>query len=115
MGNIKQIYSGFNCFFALDSKGIIGWGDNSLGQISPQLQKCLITAPQFIKINMDSNSFKRVIGSNLEFIGERIDSIYKSTTKGTHAKVEQKEAESYVMYTYMLIGDILELYKPKEE
>ncbi len=70
---------------------------------------------QFIRLNMSSDSFKRVIGSNLEFIGDRIDSIYKSTTKGSHAKVEQKEAESYVMYTYMLIGDILELYKPKEE
>ena len=70
---------------------------------------------QFIKLNMDSNSFKKVIGSNLEFIGDRIDSIYKSTNKGTHAKVEQKEAESYVMYTYMLIGDILELYKPKDQ
>jgi hypothetical protein len=67
---------------------------------------------QFIKSNMDSDSFNRVIGSNLEFIGERIDSIYKSTTKGSHAKVEQKEAESYVMYTYMLIGDILELHTP---
>ena len=70
---------------------------------------------QFIKLNMSSNSFKRVIGSNLEFIGERIDSIYKTTTKGSHDKVEQTEAESYVMYTYMLIGDILELYKPKEK
>lgn len=70
---------------------------------------------QFVKINKDSNSFTKVVGSNLEYIGDRIDSIYKSTTKGTHAEVEQKEAESYVMYTYMLIGDILELYKPKVE
>ena len=69
---------------------------------------------QFVKLNLNSNSFAKVIGSNLEFIGDRINSIYKSTTKGSHAKVEKKESESYVIYTYMLIGDILTLYKPKK-
>jgi len=79
MGNIKQIYSGFNCFFALDSKGIIGWGDNSLGQISPQLQKCLITAPQFIKINMGntSDSAQVISGNGTTFLlsGQRAEMI----------------------------------------
>ena len=65
---------------------------------------------QFIKGKSNSESFTMVIGSNLDFIGDRIDAIYKATTKGSHAKVEKKEAESYVMYTYMLIGDVMDLY-----
>lgn len=66
---------------------------------------------QFIKIKSDSNSFKKLIGSNLEYIGDRIDSIYKSTTKGSHEKVTKEEAENYVIYTYMLISDILKFQK----
>lgn len=65
---------------------------------------------QFIKGKSESESFAMVVGSNLDFIGDRIDSIYKATAKGSHAKVEKKEAESYVMYTHMLIGDVMDLY-----
>lgn len=65
---------------------------------------------QFIKENNESDAFTGVVGSHLDFIGDRIDAIYKSSTKGSHAKVNQKEAESYVMYTYMLIGDVMDLY-----
>lgn len=84
-------------------------GNNKAIKLSDE--NYIVRLKQFIKLNLGSSSLTKVIGSNLEFIGDRIDSIYKSTTKGSHAKVEQKEAESYVMYTYMLIGDILELYK----
>lgn len=70
---------------------------------------------QFVLKNKDSQSFQKIVGSHLEYIGDRIDSIYKTTTKGSHAKVDQKEAESYVMYTYMLVGDIMELYSPNKE
>lgn len=73
----------------------------------------IVRLKQFIKEKSCSESFSRVVGSHLDFIGDRIDSIYKSSTKGSHAKVEQKEAESYVMYTYMLIGDVMDLYNPK--
>ncbi|PIR92955.1 hypothetical protein COT99_03365 [Candidatus Falkowbacteria bacterium CG10_big_fil_rev_8_21_14_0_10_43_10] len=76
-------------------------------------EKFIARLKQFIKLNIGSESFTKVVGSSLEYIGDRIDSIYKSTNKGSHAKVEQKEAENYVMHTYMLVGDILDLYKPK--
>lgn len=69
---------------------------------------------QFIKGKSNSESFSRVVGSHLNYIGDRIDAIYKSSTKGSHAKVSQKEAESYVMYTYMLVGDIMDLYNPEK-
>lgn len=74
----------------------------------------IVRLKQFIKINESNKSYVRVVGSTLEYIGDRIDSIYKSTNKGTHAMVEQEEAENYVMYTYMLVGDIMELYEPKK-
>lgn len=65
---------------------------------------------QFIKENNKSETSSKIVGSHLDFIGDRIDAIYKSTTKGTHAKVDQDEAERYVMYAYMLIGDLMDLY-----
>lgn len=74
----------------------------------------IIRLKEFIKRNSSSTSFVKVVGSHLDFIGDRIDAIYKSTTKGTHDKVTQEEAESYVMYTYMLVGDIMDLYKPEK-
>ena len=74
----------------------------------------IIRLKQFIKEKSSSESFLKVVGSHLDYIGDRIDSIYKSSTKGSHAKVEQKEAESYVMYIYMLIGDVMDLYNPEQ-
>lgn len=68
---------------------------------------------EYIKGKGSGKSFARVVGSHLDYIGDRIDSLYGSTNKGTHAKVSQKEAESYVMYTYMLVGNIMDLYTDK--
>lgn len=56
MQSIKNIYSGFNCFFALtESKGLFGWGDNSHGQVSAAAPKNNISAPQSLHINMGSS------------------------------------------------------------
>jgi AbiTii len=108
----RRILKDFADFLCPATDEVIDIGNHKTVKLSNE--NYIVRLKQFIKLNINSTSLKKVIGSNLEFIGDRIDSIYKSTTKGTHAKVEQKEAESYVMYTYMLIGDILELYKPKE-
>lgn len=64
---------------------------------------------EFIKSKSGSETFTKVVGSTLDHICNRIDSVYKSTTKGTHAKIEKEEAERFVIYTYLLIGDILSL------
>lgn len=64
---------------------------------------------EFIKSKSESETFAKVVGSTLDHIGNRIESAYKSTTKGTHAKIEKEEAERYVIYSYLLIGDILSL------
>lgn len=49
---IKQIYSGFNSFFALsDGRGLLGWGDNSGGQVSSGAVRGMLTVPQTLRIN----------------------------------------------------------------
>jgi hypothetical protein len=64
----------------------------------------------FIEDNSDSDRFKHIVGSHLEYIGERIDSIVLAANKGTHNDiVSRQEADRYVVYTYLLIGDILSL------
>ena len=64
---------------------------------------------QYISASIDSQTKKDVITSTLENIGNQIDKIYESTNKGTHTTVAKEDAERYVIYTYMLIGDIVSL------
>ena len=62
---------------------------------------------QYIEKNSSSKAYKKIVGSSLASIGERIDAIYNSSNKGTHAQISKLEAERYIIYTYMLVGDIL--------
>jgi len=64
---------------------------------------------QYIKNKNSSEKFNKVVGSHLDFIGNRIDALYESSTKGSHSMVEQEEAERYVIYIYLLLADILSL------
>ena len=66
----------------------------------------------FIESKTDSERYLEIVGSHLDFIGNRIDSIYDASNKGTHTVIQSKdEAERYIIYTYLLIGDILALIK----
>lgn len=64
---------------------------------------------QYIKNKTKSERFIEIVGSHLDYIGDRIDSIYNASSKGTHAKVTKEEAERYVIYTYLLLSDVLGL------
>ncbi len=64
---------------------------------------------QYIKNKTESERFIEIVGSHLDYIGDRVDSIYNASSKGTHAKVTKEEAERYVIYTYLLLSDILDL------
>lgn len=64
---------------------------------------------QFVKQKSSSEKFTEIVGSHLNYVGNRIDSIYDATTKGSHTNVSQDEAERYVVYSYLLLGDILSL------
>ncbi len=70
---------------------------------------------EFIKNKSRSKTFANIIGSTLDHIGNRIEAVYKSTTKGTHTKIEKEEAERYVIHTYLLIGDVLSLEGEEEK
>ena len=70
---------------------------------------------QFIDDNSSSKAYKAIVGTSLASIGERIDAVYNSSNKGTHADVTKSEAERYIIYTYMLVGDILTLQEENDE
>jgi len=63
----------------------------------------------YIKARSSSEKNTSIIGSNLNYIEDRLDSVYGVTNKGTHAEVTLDEARRYIIYTYLLIGDILAL------
>ena len=64
----------------------------------------------YIEDRTQSDTYEKIIGTHLDYIGNRIDSVYKATNKAAHTTIKSKqEAERYIIYTYLLIGDILSL------
>lgn len=65
----------------------------------------------FIEESSKSTRFEEIVGSHLRFLGDRLDSIFRAAQKGSHATVSKEEADRYVIYTYLIVGDILTLKK----
>lgn len=64
----------------------------------------------FLEEKSDSARFIEIVGSNLSFIGNRLDSVFQAAQKGSHTNiVSQEEADRYVVYTYLIVGDVLSL------
>ncbi|HEX6711597.1 MAG TPA: hypothetical protein VF068_14805 [Rubrobacter sp.] len=64
----------------------------------------------FVEDSSQSERYKHLVGSHLRFIGERLDSLFKAAQKGSHDTiVSREEADRYVIYTYLIVGDILSL------
>lgn len=64
----------------------------------------------FIENRSNSERFKEIVGSHIKFIGERLDSVFLAAQKGSHSNIVNKsEADRYVVYTYLIVGDILTL------
>ena len=63
----------------------------------------------YIEDSSDSTRFIEIVGSHLRYIGDRIDSIFRAAQKGSHSTVTREEADRCVVYTYLLVGDILSL------
>lgn len=64
----------------------------------------------FIEDQGQSKRSQHLVGSHLSFLGDRLDAIFAATQKGSHATiVDRAEADRYVVYTYLLVGDILSL------
>ncbi len=67
----------------------------------------------YVSDNSDSETYEGIVGSTLEFIGDRLDAILKGAQKGSRGTISKEEAERYVVHTYMLVGDILFLFQSK--
>ena len=64
----------------------------------------------FIEDNSSSERFLEIVGSHLGYVGDRLDSVFKAAQKGSHDTIiSRAEADRYVVYTYLLVGDILAL------
>jgi len=69
----------------------------------------------FVEERTESVRFGHIVGSQLSFLGDRLDSIVQSAQKGSHEMiVSREEADRYVVYTYLLVGDVLSLRVPSD-
>ena len=66
----------------------------------------------WIEDSSKSERFNELVGSELQYIGNRLDALFKASQKGSHAAVSKEEADRYVVYTYLTVGDILSLRTP---
>ena len=63
----------------------------------------------FVENSSDSDRFTEIVGSHLDYIGNRLDALFGAVQKGSHSTVTKEEADRCVVYTYLLVGDILSL------
>lgn len=65
----------------------------------------------WIETNSNSGTMRDIITSDLHDLGTRLDSLNDSGHKGAHTlrKVTQQDASRFVIGTYILLGDILDL------
>lgn len=64
----------------------------------------------FVEDRSGSRRSSSIIGSHLHYLGDRLDSVFQAAQKGSHDKiVTREEADRYVVFTYLLVGDILSL------
>ncbi|MEH4622943.1 hypothetical protein PO369_04995 [Phytobacter diazotrophicus] len=69
----------------------------------------------YVESQSNSERFIDIVGSNLGFLGDRLDAVFKAAQKGSHDNISShKEADRYVIYTYLIIGDVLSLVGDKE-
>ena len=63
----------------------------------------------WIENKTSSTTYRKVIKNDLEHLGARLDAVTGAGNKGTHANITKPEASRYVVGTYLLLRDILEL------
>ena len=63
----------------------------------------------YVEDSSASSRFTEIVGSHLSYIGDRLDALFGAAQKGSHATVTKEEADRCVVYTYLLVGDILSL------
>ncbi len=64
----------------------------------------------FVEDQSTSERTAAIIGSQMSFVGDRLDALFQAAQKGSHAVISSRdEADRYVVYTYMAVGDLLRL------
>lgn len=64
----------------------------------------------FVEEHEGSSRYKAVVGSSLQYLGDRLDAAFTAAQKGSHSEISSREeADRYVVYTYMLVADLLSL------
>ena len=63
----------------------------------------------YIEDSSSSDRFGEIVGSHLSYMGDRLDALFNAAQKGSHSTVTKEEADRCVVYTYLLVGDILSL------
>ena len=62
----------------------------------------------YVENHSSSEKFQDIVGSHLKFLGDRLHAIHSAAQKGSHTEIKTlEEAERYIIYTYLLLGDIL--------
>lgn len=70
----------------------------------------ILRLKEYILTKSWSKTFQKIVWNNLEYIGDKIWVIYNASTKWSHIVIDdKKEAERYVINTYILLSDILSL------
>jgi hypothetical protein len=64
----------------------------------------------YVQDSASSGRLQDIVGSHIEFLRDRLTSIVEAANKGTHDTIVCRvEADRYVVFTYLLVGDILSL------
>lgn len=64
----------------------------------------------FAEDHSSSDRFTDLVGSHLALLGDRLDAVFRAAQKGSHSNItDRTEADRYVVYTYLLVGDLLSL------
>ncbi len=64
----------------------------------------------YVEDNIESPTAKAIVGSDLAYLGNRLDAIVAGANKGSHTDiVTREEADRIVVHTYMILGEILSL------
>ncbi len=68
----------------------------------------------YIEDSSGSSRFRELVGSHLGYMGARLDALFNAAQKGSHSTVTKEEADRCVVYTYLLVGDVLSLTSERD-
>lgn len=68
----------------------------------------------FVEDSSASERFTQIVGSDLKFLGDRLDAVFGATQKGSHAAIGTRaEADRYVVRALLIVADVLLLHQEK--